>query len=161
MNTNAIQEVRKYSGDLKTDDLATHSHLDVEIQYHMRLFRAQRNFYISGLALFLFLVLQRLVTLVLHQASLEASNEAALRQATSASSAAQRLLEGRDPGSGGDDLRALRQQLEEAEGERDAALKKAEMLQCQAEATSREYDQLMEEHARLQKQTAAGDKKDD
>ena len=50
----AIREMKKYSGDAKTDDTA-HGHLDVEIQHHMRLFRAQRNFYISGFALFLFL----------------------------------------------------------------------------------------------------------
>lgn len=33
-----------------------HQHLDAEMQGSMRLFRAQRNFYISGFALFLSLV---------------------------------------------------------------------------------------------------------
>lgn len=41
-----------------------HQHLNVEMQGSMRLFRAQRNFYISGFALFLSLVIRRLVTLI-------------------------------------------------------------------------------------------------
>ncbi|KAF0304277.1 B-cell receptor-associated protein 31 [Amphibalanus amphitrite] len=156
----AIREMKKYSGESKSDETA-HGHLDVEIQHHMRLFRAQRNFYISGFALFLFLVLRRLVTLVSLQASLEASNEAAMRQAAGATSAAEQLLQGRPDGQT-PQLDALKKQLEETEQERDEALKKAEMLQCQAEATSGEYDQLLAEHEKLQRQlNVSGDKKDD
>ena len=46
--------MRKYSDDPQ-DTGHTHrdGHLDVQMQTHMRLFRAQRNFYISGFALFL------------------------------------------------------------------------------------------------------------
>ena len=54
-------------------------------QMHMRLFRAQRNFYISGFALFLCLVIRRLVALISTGATLEAEKEAAMKQATSAS----------------------------------------------------------------------------
>ncbi|XP_037076360.1 B-cell receptor-associated protein 31-like [Pollicipes pollicipes] len=137
-------------------------HLDAELQKHMKLFRAQRNFFIAGFALYLFLVLRRLITLISKQAALEASNEAAMRQAVSASNAAKKLMEGKEISAGGDkETKELKKKLSEAEKERDSALKKAEALQCQAEATSREYDRLMEEHAQLQKQTAAGDKKDD
>ena len=109
-------------------------------------------------------MLRRLVSLVALQASLEASNEAALRQAASASSAAEKLLQGRTPTSaaGDQELNKLKQKLEEAEEERDTALKKAEMLQCRAEATSEEYDKLLTEHGKLQRQVnIAGDKKDD
>ena len=52
---------------------------------HMRLFRAQRNFYISGFALFLCLVVRRLVSLISVSATLEAEKEAAMKQAASAS----------------------------------------------------------------------------
>ena len=62
------------------------------MQGNMRLFRAQRNFYISGFALFLSLVIRRLVTLISSQAALLAQSEAALRQAQSASTAARSLL---------------------------------------------------------------------
>lgn len=161
----AMREMAKY-GD--SDDSAGHpsrEHLDVELQMHMKLFRAQRNFFISGFALFLFLVLRRLVTLISKQASLEASNEAAMRQAVSASNAAQKLMEGKDVSSGGDKATTeLKKLLSAAEKERDSALKKAEALQSQAESTSREYDRLMGEHEKLQRkagEAGQGGKKDD
>lgn len=58
----------------------------------MRLFRAQRNFYISGFAIFLSLVIRRLVILISNQATLLAQCEASMRQAQSASTAARTLL---------------------------------------------------------------------
>lgn len=84
----AIREMRKYS----THDAATEVHLNVEMQHSMRLFRAQRNFYISGFSIFLTLVIRRLITLISQQASLLAQSEASLRQAQSATSAAKSLL---------------------------------------------------------------------
>lgn len=52
--TDAIREMRKYSGELAEQSQGNHGHhLDAEMQAHMRLFRAQRNFYISGFSLFL------------------------------------------------------------------------------------------------------------
>lgn len=69
----AIREMRKYSNTGKNtwkyrvelviyklfsflEHHDGHTHLNMEMQEHMRLFRAQRNFYISGFALFLSLV---------------------------------------------------------------------------------------------------------
>ena len=52
--TDAIREMRKYSDEnVATDGHSHGAHLDTQMQMHMRLFRAQRNFYISGFALFL------------------------------------------------------------------------------------------------------------
>lgn len=62
------------------------------MQGSMRLFRAQRNFYISGFALFLSLVIRRLVILISDQANLQAQSEASMRQAQSATTAAKSLL---------------------------------------------------------------------
>ena len=44
--------MRKYSDNPQDADGHNHGsgHLDVQMQTHMRLFRAQRNFYISGFA---------------------------------------------------------------------------------------------------------------
>lgn len=56
------------------------------------MFRAQRNFYISGFALFLSLVIRRLVILISDQANLQAQSEASMRQAQSATTAAKSLL---------------------------------------------------------------------
>lgn len=62
------------------------------MQGSMRLFRAQRNFYISGFSLFLSLVIRRLVILISDQANLQAQSEASMRQAQSATTAAKSLL---------------------------------------------------------------------
>jgi B-cell receptor-associated protein 31 len=84
----AIREMRKYS----TKDVSTEAHLNLEMQHSMRLFRAQRNFYISGFAIFLSLVIRRLVTLLSAQAQLLAQSEASMRQAQSATTAARTLM---------------------------------------------------------------------
>lgn len=73
-------------------DPTNDAHLNVGMQNSMRLFRAQRNFYISGFAIFLSLVIRRLVILISGQATLLAQSEASFRQAKSATSAAQSLL---------------------------------------------------------------------
>nr|QBH73437.1 bcr-associated protein [Xibalbanus tulumensis] len=48
----AVREMRKYSSE-GSEMESTHGHHGAEMQVHMRLFRAQRNFYISGFSLFL------------------------------------------------------------------------------------------------------------
>ncbi|XP_033242214.1 B-cell receptor-associated protein 31 isoform X2 [Drosophila miranda] len=85
----AIREMRKYSNYEQSGEV----HLNVEMQHSMRLFRAQRNFYISGFAIFLVLVIRRLVTLVSAQANLLAQSEASMKQAQSATAAARSLME--------------------------------------------------------------------
>lgn len=46
--------MRKYGRELDDHQNVDHGiHLDADMQAHMRLFRAQRNFYISGFSLFL------------------------------------------------------------------------------------------------------------
>lgn len=84
----AIREMRKYSHHDHSSDV----HLNVEMQHSMRLFRAQRNFYISGFSIFLVLVIRRLVTLISAQANLLAQSEASLKQAQSASAAVKSLM---------------------------------------------------------------------
>ena len=45
--------------------------LDFQMQHQMRLFRAQRNFYIVGFTLFLCLVIRRLLALILANAEIQ------------------------------------------------------------------------------------------
>jgi B-cell receptor-associated protein 31 len=162
----AIREMRKYSNeeyDLNVNPKA-------EMQAHMKLFRAQRNFYISGFALLLSLLIRRIATLLSVQGSLLAQNEAVLKQAKSASDAAQRLMgdskvqsSSGGKGSKNDEdnqkleteLQSLRKEMEVVKRDRDA-------VKSQAESVSKEYDRLMKEHEKLQKKTAiVGDKKGD
>jgi B-cell receptor-associated protein 31 len=162
----AIREMRKYSNeeyDLNVNPKA-------EMQAHMKLFRAQRNFYISGFALLLSLLIRRIATLLSVQGSLLAQNEAALKQAKSASDAAQKLMDdNKGQGSSGGkgtksteenqkletELQNLKKEIETVKRDRDA-------VKSQAESVSKEYDRLMQEHEKLQRKTAiAGDKKGD
>merc|ERR1712002_430014 len=93
--------MQKYS-DTDHHNNSVTSHLDAQMQTHMRLFRAQRNFYISGFALFLCLVIRRMVSLLAGNATLEAEREAAMKQAQSASRAAEAMLAGGDASDAGD-----------------------------------------------------------
>jgi len=169
----SIREMRKYSMELGEQQKGGHGyHLDAEMQAHMRLFRAQRNFYIAGFSLFLWIVLQRLMSLISRLAIAEAASEAALAQAKSASAAAQQFLDQdkKEKESSNDEaqqkmtnvaneIKELKEEKRRLEAERDAALK-------QAEGVKREYDRMLEEHAELQKEVKASaggveSKKDD
>ncbi|KAK4296879.1 hypothetical protein Pmani_030659 [Petrolisthes manimaculis] len=165
----AIREMRKYSNELSDQSRGDHGHhLDAEMQAHMRLFRAQRNFYISGFSLFLWVVLQRLTTLISRLAVSQAEGAAAIKQAKSASAAAAQLMKQGEEGQEehqqqeanvSNEIKELKEDNHRLEAERDAALK-------QAKAVSREYDRLLEEHAGLQEKAKKevgeqGCKKDD
>lgn len=148
--------MRKYSNPELSD---AHQHLDHEMQANMRLFRAQRNFYISGVALFLSFVIKRFIALMTLQASLVAQSEAALKQAESASKAAKSYLEKSEGnGDGGEPAAAeevtkLKKELESVAADRDA-------IKSQAESVSKEYDRLLAEHEKLQKTVGNESKKD-
>lgn len=87
----AVREVRKYSeADVVIEGRRA---LENDAMIHMRLFRSQRNLYISGFALLLFVVISRLVTLISRTAALQASADAAIRQAEGANKAARTLME--------------------------------------------------------------------
>lgn len=81
-----------FSSQIQNVSETSNEHLNVELQHSMRLFRAQRNFYISGFSIFLTLVIRRLVILISSQAQLLAQSEASMRQAQSATTAARTLL---------------------------------------------------------------------
>jgi len=147
----AIREVRKYS-DANVNESSAFVHLaQADAVLHMRLFRAQRNLYISGFALFLWLVIRRMVQLISREAQLSASAEAAMRQAQGAARAAEQMAAGNE----GDEKTAmvieeLKEKLRKAEMDRDAMKK-------QAEGLKREFDQLTE---RLQEKEGAAEKDD-
>ncbi|XP_017059121.1 B-cell receptor-associated protein 31 isoform X1 [Drosophila ficusphila] len=156
----AIREMRKYSNYEQTGEV----HLNVEMQHSMRLFRAQRNFYISGFAIFLVLVIRRLVTLVSAQANLLAQSEASMKQAQSATAAARSLMEDKKTEKAkeaGEDttlieLNKLRERVQELTSDLNREKKDKEAVKSQAESLNREYDRLTEEYSKLQKQITIG-----
>lgn len=158
----ALREMQKYS-DTDHNHTGASSHLDAQMQAHMRLFRAQRNFYISGFAMFLCLVIKRIVSLLSATATLQAEKDAALKQAESASRAAESLLK-----SGGGDtddsevVKELKEKVKEVEKELSSANKNVESMKSQAENLSQEYDRLMEEKDKLERKVnIMGEKKDE
>jgi len=159
----AVREAWKYNA-IEHKEGISQSHLDAQMQNHMRLFRAQRNMYISGFAGFLCLIINKMVTLLSNNATLQAEKEAALKQADSASKAAESLMKSGDGDAG---KSAKDKELEAKVAELKEKLKEAnasvESMKDQAEGVSKEYDSLMEEKDRLQRKVniMGDDKKDD
>ncbi|KAM3957569.1 B-cell receptor-associated protein 29 [Aphomia sociella] len=158
----AIREMQKYSNIESTE----HQHLDAEMQGNMRLFRAQRNFYISGFALFLLIVIRRLVQMISELATLLAQCEANFRQAQSATATAKTLLSSQGEGDEKNkkEVDDLKSKLELLEKELSKEKKDKEALKSQAESLNREYDRLAEEHSKLEKKitvASGGDSKKD
>ncbi|XP_075594883.1 B-cell receptor-associated protein 31 isoform X2 [Balearica regulorum gibbericeps] len=164
----AARETRKYD---VTERVALQSSPGALEHFHMKLFRAQRNLYLAGFALLLSFLLRRLVTLISQQAVLGASSEAFRKQAEGASQAARRYMEDNDAlrklqetGGDGDSaspsrdenktLKAKVEKLKEELAASKRTLEKAEnevqAMRRQAEGLTREYDRLLDQHARLQ-----------
>uniref|UniRef100_A0A1A9ULX3 Endoplasmic reticulum transmembrane protein n=1 Tax=Glossina austeni TaxID=7395 RepID=A0A1A9ULX3_GLOAU len=164
----AIREMRKYSNQEHSSDV----HLNTEMQHSMRLFRAQRNFYISGFAIFLVLVIRRLVTLISVQANLLAQSEASLKQAQSASATIHSLMEDRNTEKADEakedstlaEITKMKERIHELTAQLNREKKDKEALKSQAESLNKEYDRLTEEYSKLQKQmninAEGGDKAD-
>ncbi|KAM7396929.1 hypothetical protein PAMP_019932 [Pampus punctatissimus] len=72
----AVREVQKYSGPEPMQDAKVNPNLFDHL--HMKLFRAQRNLYISGFSIFLWLIMRRVVTL-LNQVAATMENSAGLQ----------------------------------------------------------------------------------
>lgn len=173
----AVREVRKYSAkDVGTDAKLQPNMYD---HLHMKLFRAQRNLYISGFAVFLWLVMKRVITLI-NQLATESSNMAAIQgQADSANQAAkkymednetlkQALMDGKGDKATAEGIELLRNEVEKLKNELKTsvdALKnsesEADVMKKQMDSLAREYDRLLREHQELQNREDSGNKKDD
>lgn len=152
----------KFNLDLRNNPQA-------EIQAHMKLFRAQRNLYITGFSLFMLILLRRLVTLISRQATLEASHEAALKQAKGASEQAKKLLDenekltkGKRKESSEDEdekeklkieVSELKSELKDKEEKLASAEKNLHAMKQQSEGLYKEYDRLAEERNKMEKKT--------
>ncbi|CAH1783240.1 unnamed protein product, partial [Owenia fusiformis] len=172
----AVRDIRRFDSTLE-EKIDLKNNPQAETMLQMRMFRAQRNLYIVGFALLLFVVLRRLVTLISQQASLAASEEAAIKQAKSASDAAQKLMEenAQKKKETGDneknesrpddklikELEVTKKDLEDVKEELHRANLDLATMKKQAESTNEEYDRLLKELTAVQSQVASGDKKDD
>ncbi|KAK2847154.1 hypothetical protein Q5P01_010153 [Channa striata] len=172
----AVREVRKYSvKEFGTDTKLQPNMFD---HLHMKLFRAQRNLYISGFAVFLWLVMKRVVTLINQLASVSGTTAALQAQAENANQAAkkymednellkQTLMEGKGEKATAEGMELLRKEVEKLKEQLKTAgdaLKKsqseADVMKKQTEGLAREYDRLLKEHQELQNLQDSGSKKE-
>ncbi|GAA53952.1 B-cell receptor-associated protein 31 [Clonorchis sinensis] len=145
---------------------------ETESLYLMRMFRAQRNLYIAGFALFMWFVFRRLIRLISEHAQMSASQEASLKQAKNASAVAEQILSSR-----GDEeseivkrlkaeLEDLKQKLQEEEESHETTKQDLVTLKKQATQTAQEYDRVATECQELQRRITlmsepSADKKSD
>uniref|UniRef100_A0A671XUG3 Endoplasmic reticulum transmembrane protein n=2 Tax=Sparus aurata TaxID=8175 RepID=A0A671XUG3_SPAAU len=173
----AVREVRKYSGkEVGTDAKLQPNMFD---HLHMKLFRAQRNLYISGFAVFLWLVMKRVVTLINQLATLSSTTAALQAQADSANQTAkkymednellkQTLMDGKGDKATAEGMELLRKDMEKLKEElktsKDAlksSTSEADVMKKQMDGLAREYDRLLKEHQELQNLQESGSKKED
>lgn len=173
----AVREVRKYSAkDLSTDAKLQPNMYD---HLHMKLFRAQRNLYISGFAVFLWLVMKRVVTLINQLASACGATAALQAQAADATRTARKykennelleqvLKDGKGEKAVAEGMTLLRREVEKLSEELRSsgeALTKSrcdgDVMKKQLDGLTREYDRLLREHQELQNLQDGENKKDD
>lgn len=166
----AVKDMKKYANPYADD--YTYAHVDKEMQGNMKLFRAQRNFYISGFALFLSFVIRKFVSLISSQAVLLAQAEASLQQARGASNVAKNFLDLQTDYQDGmvahirynqqEDTESLRCKIRNLESALSMEEVNKSLLKEQIESLSKEYEKLTIEHNLLQNNlniAGAGDKK--
>jgi len=151
----SIRETMKYSSIDLSIPVTTQLPAQSDSLIHLRLFRAQRNLYLSGFAIFLCLVIRRMIQLIGQEAKLMVAAEAAMSQATSASAVAEKYLtktgalktdadgEAKLDDKLANEVMELRKRLKTVEGDRDA-------MREQASGLKKEYDRLMHDFDHLQ-----------
>ncbi|NWU95549.1 BAP29 protein, partial [Upupa epops] len=165
----AVREVRKYSS-IHVNEGAANVNANAFDHIQMKLFRSQRNLYLSGFSLFLWLVLRRTITLLTQLAKGMTSNAALETQVNDATEAAkkymaenERLQEALNEKGTGKNKEAveatekLKKEVEHLKAElqkTSSALHKANMevttVKKHSEDLKKEYDNLMKEYERLQ-----------
>lgn len=148
----SVRETRKYGSVDLSIPVTTQLPSQADTLIHLRLFRSQRNLYLSGFALFLALVIRRMVQMLSREARLMAAADAAMSQATSANAVAEKVLKDAgqlNPGEGDSvedkltrEVLELRKRLKAVESDREA-------MREQATGLKKEYDRLMTDFDRL------------
>lgn len=168
----SLREMYVYAGQDKKVDLTSAASPSAQEHILMKLFRAQRNFYITGISLFLLIVLRTMLIRVSRIARLEANYEAMQKQAVSAGNMNKTLLDENSAlkkmTEGKEDLLEEVKKIEELKDQVKAAEKKvtqskadADAMRKQSENLTMEYDRLLTEHQKLQDLITPSDKKDD
>uniref|UniRef100_A0A4W5PP36 Endoplasmic reticulum transmembrane protein n=1 Tax=Hucho hucho TaxID=62062 RepID=A0A4W5PP36_9TELE len=140
-----LREMRKYSGAKNSKDANLHPNMFDHL--HMKLFRAQRNLYISGFSLFLWLTTASL------QTKAESDNQTAKKYIEDNKLLKQTLMYGKGNKVTSEGNKLLRSEMEKLRGElkgSEEALKKSqsemEAMKKQSDGLTKEFDRLLKEH---------------
>ncbi|KAM9389628.1 B-cell receptor-associated protein 29 [Phaethornis superciliosus] len=177
----AFREVRKYSS-LQVNEKTANANVNTFDHIQMKLFRSQRNLYLSGFSLFLWLVLRRTVTLLTQLAKGMTAHAALEAQVNDATEAAkkymaenERLRESlskkessktKESAEATDEklkkeVENLKAELQKTTEALQKANKEVTAVKKQSEGLRREYDRLLEEYGQLQDNLSkAEDKKE-
>lgn len=161
----SIREFHKYSGKVREDDGRYYGSAAFH-EDQMRLFRGQRNFYISGFSLFCLFIIKRLANLISQQALYQAEAEASRRQAENMSKHVENITNAAASGSKDSSqkkessksnnqdsenlLLEMKEKMSKLVEENESLEKKLLAIKKQAESTNKEYDRLTGEYAELQ-----------
>ncbi|KAL7976266.1 hypothetical protein Chor_002485 [Crotalus horridus] len=171
----AVREVRKYSAVHLSED-TSHSSPTAFDHLHMKLFRSQRNLYISGFSLFLWLVLRRLVSLITLLANEMETENILKTEVANSNEVARKYLEENEKLQlfclAAEKFRSWLQSYREKTAKPTVqnywghiALFKTRneimAVRKQSEDLKKEYDLLVKEHEKLQQQTAGTSSKKD
>ncbi|XP_048410591.1 B-cell receptor-associated protein 29 [Stegostoma tigrinum] len=174
----AIREVRKYS---MSQTIGKNEKMLPNMYDHlnMKLFRAQRNLYISGFSLFLWLVLRRMITLISELAIAMGENQALQVQTDNTNNAAKRYMEENEElkkalNRGKDDgikkleeennqlikeIKDLKVELKKTTEALEKSKIEMASIKKQYDGLTREYDRLLQEHDKMQSLVDTTDKK--
>lgn len=146
----SIREMRKYSHYEPEIEM----HMKAEMQHNMRMFRAQRNFYISGFSIFLTIVIRRLVILITAQAEILQARVI---------SGPKNVAPAVDPSESSS---SLQQKYAKLNAELKAEKEEKQLILEKTKSLEKDYDRLSQENVELQKSLKtltekSTDKKDD
>ncbi|KFP13668.1 B-cell receptor-associated protein 29, partial [Egretta garzetta] len=166
----AIREVRKYSS-IHVNEKAVNVNTNAFDHIQLKLFRSQRNLYLSGFSLFLWLVLRRTVTLITQLAKGMTSHAALEMQVNDATEAAKKYMAENERLQEALCEKGSSRKKESVEATEERLKKEVEHLKAELQKTSnalhkannevstvkkqcgglkRDYDHLMKEYERLQ-----------
>ncbi|CAI5785227.1 tRNA-dihydrouridine20a/20b 20b synthase NADP+-like isoform X2 [Podarcis lilfordi] len=160
----AVREVRKYS-NVNLSDKTAHTSANALDHIQMKLFRSQRNLYISGFSLFLWLVLRRTISLITSLAKKMGDQKALEMEVENINKVAKKCLEENeklqsmkakcDMGEVSDEelqeeVKKLKDELKKTSHALSKAKDDFSTTQKRCEGLRKEYDQLTKEYNRMQ-----------
>lgn len=131
----AIREMRKYSHASEGGQV----HVAAEMKNSVKLFRSQRNFYITGFAIFLAFVIRRLVVMIIIQAELVEKSQNIIRVAENTSEIAKKISTDDEK-----ELATLMKQADVLQLKLNECVKENQELKEEAKLWKKKYEELQE-----------------